>query len=146
MEELKNQEKFEEQLNEEKEAKHLKEEKELETLEKFDINTLRKAKETQCSPCILSVAAGMIIGEYCDPEKQDCEALVEDFTMGYTTLRRLAEDLNADPEILKVLEEEGVPLDKTLKQIIEEENWNEKEIACQLSLKNKNKNSEENSK
>jgi len=98
----------------------------------IDYEILEKAKETQSRSCLAAAGATMLIGFYCDPEKQDCDSLADDFIEGISSLEKIAEDLNVNPEILELFKNEGIEVDKTFKELLKEEGLTKEEVLKQL--------------
>lgn len=77
--------------------------------------------EEMCLSCKVSSAAGLMIGQYCKADKDGCESIANEFSEGNMTLKQLAGVLEVEPDFLAILEEEGVPLDVTLAELIKKE-------------------------
>lgn len=73
-------------------------------------------EEEKCTPCEISVAAGMLINEFC---KKDCSYVIDEFTKGDMSLRDLQQKLNIPEEAMEVFKIQGVPLETKYKDAIE---------------------------
>ena len=116
----------------EKKMCNLKEKDKCQTCNPIDYEVLKKAKETKSRSCLAAAGATMLIGFYCDPKKQNCDALAEDFIEGFSSLERIAKDLNVNSEILELFKNEGIEIKKTFKELLSEEGLSKEEVLKQL--------------
>lgn len=70
----------------------------------------------RCIPCELVTAAGLLIGKYCNADKNTCKKFEHDFLNGKLTLKQLGDKLNADKELMDYFAKE-TELDKTMSEV-----------------------------
>ena len=82
--------------------------------------------EEYCEPCAIAATGGILIEKHCKGNQEECQKLLEEFSKGDMTLMDLKNKLNIPDEVLDIFISEGVPINITYKQAVEEYNKEQK--------------------